>query len=163
HRLEAPGEALLLFLILDFRRVTGLDSSAMFSLSKVKHLAATHNFALVFTNMADNLKAELARSGLDADAQIQFFIDLDHGLEWCEEQLLDRSPITQRRIAASLQLQLTDLGFPKDGIERLKSYLQKITLNEGEYLIHQGEAFSDLYFIEIGQVSVYLELENDKR
>ena len=167
HRLTPPAEAPLLFLILDFRRVTGLDSSAMFSLSKVKHLAATHNFALVFTNMADSMKAELARSGLDAgtdaDAKIQFFIDLDHGLEWCEEQLLDRSPITQRQIAASLQLQLTDLGFPKDGIERLKSYLQKITLNEGEYLIHQGEPFSDLYFIEIGQVSVYLEFENDKR
>jgi SulP family sulfate permease len=36
-------------------------------------------------------------------------------------------------------------------------------LNEGDYLIHQGEAFSDLFFIELGQVSVYLELENDKR
>jgi SulP family sulfate permease len=162
-RLTAPGEAPLLFLILDFRRVTGLDSSAMFSLSKVKHLATTHNFALVFTNMAESMKTELARSGLDMDTQIQFFGDLDHGLEWCEEQLLFQSPITQRRIAASLQLQLYDLGFPKDGIERLKSYLQRITLNEGEYLIHQGEPFSDLYFIEIGQVSVYLELENDKR
>jgi SulP family sulfate permease len=162
-RLNARTEGPLLFLILDFRRVTGLDSSAMFSLSKVKQLAITHQFALVFTNMNHDMRTELTRSGLDSDTAIAFFDDLDHGLEWCEEQLLDRSPITQRRVAASLQLQLTDLGFPKDGVERLKAYLQKITLNQGEYLIHQGEPFSDLYFIELGQVSVYLELEHGKR
>lgn len=162
-RLNTPAEGPLLFLILDFRRVTGLDSSAMFSLSKVKQLAITHQFALVFTNITADMRTELTRSGLDTDTTINFFDDLDHGLEWCEEQLLDRSPITQRRIAASLQLQLTDLGFPKDGVERLKAYLQKITLNQGEYLIHQGEPFSDLYFIELGQVSVYLELEHGKR
>ncbi|MBZ0286962.1 MAG: STAS domain-containing protein, partial [Anaerolineae bacterium] len=162
-RLSATGEAPLLFLILDFRRVTGLDSSAMFSLSKVKHLAATHHFMLVFTNMSESMKTELTRSGLDMDTQIQFFGDLDHGLEWCEEQLLFHSPITQRRIAATLQAQLADLGFPKEGIERLKSYLQKISLNAGEYLIHQGEPFSNLYFVEIGRVSVYLELENEKQ
>jgi sulfate permease, SulP family len=162
QRLHMTKEAPLKFLILDFRRVTGLDSSAMFSLSKVKHLAMTHQFALVFTDLPDAMKQELARSGLSLD-EIQFFVDLDHGLEWCEEQLLDNSPITQRHAPASLQLQLSDLGFPSDGVEQLKAYLDKIVLSEGEYLIHQGEPLSDLYFIEIGRVSVYLELENNKR
>jgi sulfate permease, SulP family len=163
QRLHATGETPLKFLILDFRRVTGLDSSAMFSLTKVKHLADTHHFALVFTNLSDDDRHELARAGLTLDEQLRFFPDLDHGLEWCEEEVLDNSPITQRRVPASLYLQLTDLGFPKDGIEKLKSYLQRIVVEEGSYLIHQGEDFSDLYFIELGQVSVYLELGEGKR
>jgi SulP family sulfate permease len=163
QRLTQPGEPALQFLILDFRRVTGLDSSAMFSLTKVKHLADAHQFALVFTELSDTTKKELVRSGLTIDDQMQFFPDLDHGLEWCEEQLLDKSPVTRRRIAASLALQLADQGFSQENIDRLRSYLQKITLVADEYLIHQGEPFSDLYFIEIGQVSVYLELEDGKR
>jgi sulfate permease, SulP family len=163
QRLHDSKQAPLSFLVLDFRRVSGLDSSAMFSLTKVQHLANTHQFTLVFTDMSDAAKAELARSGEGFDEQTQFFPDLDHGLEWCEGQLLHRSPITQRRIAASLQLQLGDLGFSSENVTKLKTYLEKITLEEGEYLIHQGEAFSDLYFIEIGQVSVFLELDDGRK
>lgn len=162
-RLHDSNEAPLLFLVLDFRRVTGLDSSAMFSLTKVQHLANTHQFTLVFTDMSDASKTELARSGEGFDEQTEFFPDLDHGLEWCEGQLLHRSPITQRRIAASLQLQLGDLGFSAENVTKLKTYLEKITLEEGEYLIHQGEAFSDLYFIEIGRVSVFLEMDDGRK
>ena len=34
---------------------------------------------------------------------------------------------------------------------------------QGEYLLHQGEKGNDLYFIERGKLSIYLELENEER
>ena len=162
-RADNPDEKPLLYLLLDFRRVTGLDSSAMFSLIKVKHLADARNFTLIFTHLADSMQAELMRSGLPADEKVVFHSDLDHGLEWCEEKLLEISQITRTHMPINLQVQLGDLGFAFENTHKLKSYLEQIQLFPGDYLIHQGETRSDLYFIEIGQVSVYLELDNGEK
>jgi sulfate permease, SulP family len=163
QRLHEPSSVPLKYLVLDFRLVSGLDSSAMLSLSKVKHLADQHPFNLVFTHLTDEIKAELARSGLPESERVHYFEDLDHGLEWCEEELLGGSPVTRHRIPSTLAMQLAELGFPKELHSRLKPYLQDIMLLPGDYLIRQGEDLSDLFFIEIGQVSVYLELDDGGR
>jgi SulP family sulfate permease len=162
-RLHDPDEEELLYLILDFRRVTGLDSSAVFSLTRVKDLADTHGFTLVFTHLSASNRAELEHSGLAINERILFYDDLDHGLEWCEEQLLGTNMATLKLIPFILEAQLDALGFDTADGAKLKTYLEKIQLKPGEYLIHQGEPFSDLYFIEFGQVSIYLELENGQR
>ena len=51
-RANDPQLPPLKFAILDFRRVTGLDSSAIFSLSKVKQLAARQGFALLMSQVS---------------------------------------------------------------------------------------------------------------
>jgi SulP family sulfate permease len=38
-----------------------------------------------------------------------------------------------------------------------------VQLKEGDYLIRQGDEADTLYFIELGEVSVYLELEDGRR
>jgi SulP family sulfate permease len=162
-RLHDHDEAQLLYLILDFRRVTGLDSSAVFSLTRVKDLADVHGFTVVFTHLSADIRAQLERGGLAVDDRVQLFDDLDHGLEWCEEQLLGTNMATLKLIPFILEAQLDALGFDKANAAKLKAYLDKVELKPGEYLIHQGEPFSDLYFIEFGQVSIYLELENGQR
>jgi SulP family sulfate permease len=94
---------------------------------------------------------------------MQFFTDLDRGLEWCEEQMLAVTLVTAKLIPFILEAQLAELGLPKAAGIKLKAYLERIELKAGEYLIHQGEPFHDLYFIEFGQVSVFLEMENGNR
>jgi SulP family sulfate permease len=42
-------------------------------------------------------------------------------------------------------------------------FLEKVQIQEGEYLIRQGDEADTLYFIELGEVSVYLELEDGRR
>lgn len=42
----------------------------------------------------------------------------------------------------------------------MKSYLQKSTLNAKELLVRQGEASDSLYFVESGQISIYLQTGN---
>jgi SulP family sulfate permease len=113
--------------------------------------------------MLPSAKDELARSGLTASDHLLFVDDLDHGLEWCEEQMLEKNQITKMHFSTYLGAQLADLGFQSENTVKLTPYLERIQLAEGDYLIRQGEAFSDLYFIELGQVSVYLELEEGKR
>jgi SulP family sulfate permease len=94
---------------------------------------------------------------------VRIFPDLDRGLEWCEEQLLEANRITTLHVPVTLKAQLADSGFEKANTARLMEFLERVEFRQGEYLIRQGEEADRLYFIEMGTVSVYLDLENGKR
>ena len=80
----------LRFLVVDLRRVTGMDSSAVMSFRKVVQLAQANGFELVFTGVPEPVKAQLARGGVVAsDGVVRFEPDLDRGLQRCEDGLLD--------------------------------------------------------------------------
>ena len=77
------------FLVVDLRRVTGVDSSAVVSFVKVVHLAEANGFELVFTGASDPVRKQLERGGVvEAEGIVRFEPDLDRGLQWCEEGLL---------------------------------------------------------------------------
>jgi SulP family sulfate permease len=63
----------------------------------------------------------------------------------------------------TLGAQLADSGFEKSNTKRLLNYLERVTFNAGEILIRQGDDADHMYFVEMGSVSVYLELGNQKR
>lgn len=163
-RVEDPQQAQLLFLILDFRRVHGLDSSAAISFYKVQSLAANNQFKVLLTHLNELDRQLLERGGLVAkDTDTVFFADLDRALEWCEDYLLEVNQVTRKHMPLTLRQQLADMGFDKTYSDQLKSYLERIEIQTGDYLIHQNEDASDIYFIERGQVSVMLELEEGKK
>jgi SulP family sulfate permease len=161
-RLEKTDEKRLSLVLLDFRHVTGLDSSAVLSFTKVYDLAKEEGFTLVLTHLTQGQREKLTRNGLIIGESLVIFPDLDHGLEWCENTVLERDAITKLHLPVTLTLQLADLGFKKDETERLKTYLEQMQFKPGEYLMRQGEQSHDLYFIEIGQVSIKLELETGR-
>ena len=57
-----PGT--LRFLVIDLRRVTGIDSSAVMSFRKVAQLAEANGFELVFTGVPEPVERQLARGGV---------------------------------------------------------------------------------------------------
>jgi SulP family sulfate permease len=162
QRLADAGAKPLHYLVLDFRRVTGLDSSAAYGLVKVRYLADMQGFTLVFSNFSEQAQRELARSGLQAGERLRFFPDLDYAMEWCEDQLLETSQVTREHLNVLLHQQLAERGFSRQNTERLKTYLERQNYAPGEYLMRQGDASDSLFFIEIGQVSVYLDMPDGK-
>ncbi len=152
------------FLVLDFRRVTGLDSSAVISFVKVKQLAEAQGMTLVLTHLSEEMRQPLARGALFENKQgVRVFPDLDRGLEWCENQLLEMARVTHVDLPITLRAQLADGGFERSCTARLMPYLEKVEIATGEYLIRQGEEADDLYFIEFGGVSAYLELDGSQQ
>src|SRR4030095_14107013 len=83
----------LRFLVIDLRRVTGVDSSAVVAFVKAMHLAEASGFELVFTGTAESVRRQLGRGGLVASEFGGFEPDLDRGLERCEEGLLQEEAI----------------------------------------------------------------------
>jgi SulP family sulfate permease len=156
------------FLVVDLRRVTGVDSSAVVSFVKVVHLAETNRFELVFTGASDPVRKQLERGGVvEAEGIVRFEPDLDRGLQWSEEGLLrvagpdgtvvEGAPVGNGAVHAG-----TERVTSPDGTSAvlagmpagLETYLERITLPEGTVLIRQDEPPDDLFVLEAGRLSV---------
>lgn len=154
---EAETEGIQ-FVLLDFRRVTGLDSTALLSFQKLRQVTTVHQITLVFTEVAVAVQKQLIRGGLDEeDSRIRFFADLDQGVEWCENQLLQQAGVTQGYAPPPLSQQLARL-LP-DGMDfaQLLQHLEPQSVDAGEHIMLQGDEPDFLFFVEAGQVTAQLE------
>ena len=83
------------FLVIDFRRVTGLDSSAVVSFIRLGQTAEREGFLVVLTGLSAADVEALARGGFTSavNGNVRFETDIERGLKWCEDTLLaDVSP-----------------------------------------------------------------------
>jgi SulP family sulfate permease len=152
------------FIILDFRRVSGLDSSAVLCFVKARQLADAQGIVLVLTHTSGQISRLFEPGGLfEDDSGVRIFPDLDHGLEWCEDQLLEIEQVTLVDMPLTLRAQLMAGGFERPNAVRLNDFLERVEVEKGDYLVRQDDEADDLFFIERGMVSIYLELEDGNR
>ncbi|HSF81893.1 MAG TPA: SulP family inorganic anion transporter [Anaerolineales bacterium] len=144
------------YLILDFTRVSGIDSSVTHGFNKIKLLAKENGTNLVFTGLSTYLTHQIEKAGILADStsRIIIFNHLDEGVEYCENQLLDESGL---QLSHTLPEQLAQIINNPEQINNLMGYLDKMVLQAGEVLIREGEPADDLYLVESGQVTAQLE------
>ena len=146
------------FMVIDLRRVTGVDSSAVVSFLKVVHLADSEGFELVFTGASEPVRRQLARGGLVESDVVRFEADLDRGLQRCEEGLLASAAAEQATVdQATAEVATaapggngTVAGMPPS----LDAYLERIELSPDTTLIHQDEASGDVFVLKSGRLRV---------
>ncbi|HEX6255668.1 MAG TPA: SulP family inorganic anion transporter [Euzebyales bacterium] len=139
------------FVVLDFRHVTGLDASVASSFAKIGQLAETRGFTLVLTGPSVHTTQLLHSSGLvDArETAVRVFSDLDHGVEWCEDQVLMTVD------AGSSVAAPADEG---DGtLGGLREYMASRSLPAGARLIEQGQSPEGLYYLDAGLLTAQVE------
>jgi SulP family sulfate permease len=160
QRTDASDLSKLRFVILDFRIVSGLDSSAMNSFIKMNRLAKTHEIKLVFTHLSSELRHQFTKVGLNAenDRNLKIFPDLDRGIEWCENQIIEAE---KQALDNPLMKKLETL-FLDPVFSTVIAYMQRQEAAKGSYLIRRGDPPKGLYFIESGQVTTVLEQEDEK-
>jgi hypothetical protein len=79
-RLADTGQAKIRYLVFDFRRVSGFDSSAVISFVKCRQISEAQNIMLVLTHLSPRMQKRFEMEGLaEGQAGIRFFPDLDHG------------------------------------------------------------------------------------
>jgi SulP family sulfate permease len=142
------------FLVIDLRRVTGVDSSAVVAFVKAMHLAEASGFELVLTGASEAVRRQLARGGIVASELVRFEPDLDRGLQRCEEGLLrDEAVQVPEPDGDGLA------GMPSG----LRAHLEHIELPDGTVLIHQGESPDDVYVLASGRLRVETVTERGTR
>lgn len=142
----------LKYLIIDFAELEKIDSTATNSLLKIIQLSKEHKFSLIVCNLSEEHHNLLQKENLH---DIHYFYKLNEALEWSENQLLKEQDSYE-----TLQDQLKRISNKK--ISALMQHFEKLQLNIGETLIRQGDASNDVFFIESGQVSVQLNLNDGK-
>ena len=151
------------FLILDFRRVSGFDSSAVSIFMRMKQLAEATNVQLVFTQLSKDMTNQLEQGGLNQSANgiFHIFASLDFGVEWCEDRILHEEAGVYGDLDGLIK-QFSRV-FPSNSmLERFLGYLEKMEVPAGFKLVRQGDAADVMFFIETGSVTAQLEL-NDGR
>jgi SulP family sulfate permease len=140
--------------------VNGVDSSATSSFLKIRQLAEDHDFVIVISSAEARVERNLEKAEflVGEDERIKIFPDLDRGLEWCEDRLLERfiskEDFKEKPLFDSLIESYQDHG----AISTLLTYLEPQQFKTSEVLIQQGSPSNDMYFVESGRVSIQLEL-----
>jgi SulP family sulfate permease len=153
--LESPPR----FIILDFRLVTGIDSSAALALYKCEQSASEEGAILILTGLSDQDLQKLQLGGLDLGSlSIKIMPDLDQGLEWCEDQIGISEFAPEVTIHTSAEDLLVRSGMSETAAKKLAKVLEPIEVETSEALIKQGDPAEDLYFILRGRVSIWGDL-----
>jgi sulfate permease, SulP family len=145
------------FILLDFHSVYGLDSSAVSSFTRMRQLVEVHQSQLVLTEVDSVIRKPMERGDFKADTYVHFFPTLDHGVEWCENKLLQKYEVSTQFIKVGIKSQLKRT-FPKpELIDKLILYLERMEVAENFYLMKRGDLPESMYFIESGRLNVLIE------
>jgi len=158
--LQSQNEKNLKYLVFDFKQVTGVDSSTINSFNKLRILAELDNFQVLFCNLTPEIISQFEVEGLFADSMDLFlkFDDLDHGMEWCEEQI-----ISEQTIGSNKQKEeIDEIKLFEEKFADLLIYFESKDISQNTTIIEQGSDPDGLYFIKSGRVTVELRSSNNK-
>ena len=158
--LQSQNEKNLKYLVFDFKQVTGVDSSTINSFNKLRILAELDNFQVLFCNLTPEIISQFEAEGLFADSMDLFlkFDDLDHGMEWCEEQIISETTIGSNK----QKEEIDEIKLFEEKFADLLIYFESKDINQNTTLIEQGNDPEGLYFIKSGRVTVELLSSNNK-
>ncbi len=158
--LQSQNEKNLKYLVFDFKQVTGVDSSTINSFNKLRILAELDNFQVLFCNLTPQIISQFEAEGLFADSMDLFlkFDDLDHGMEWCEEQIISETTIGSNK----QKEEIDEIKLFEEKFADLLTYFESKDINQNTTLIEQGNDPEGLYFIKSGRVTVELRSSNNK-
>ena len=158
--LQSQNEKNLKYLVFDFKQVTGVDSSTINSFNKLRILAELDNFQVLFCNLTPQIISQFEAEGLFADSMDLFlkFDDLDHGMEWCEEQIISETTIGSNK----QKEEIDEIKLFEEKFADLLIYFESKDINQNTTFIEQGNDPEGLYFIKSGRVTVELLSSNNK-
>ncbi len=161
ERIEMRNLPEVRYMILNFTRVSGLDSSASSSFLKMSQLAEKMNIHILMARLPEDMIQHLVSSGFcDIEAvRLHFFATLDEAMEWCEDRLL--ASMEDPGMLQPQTVLLSELNrIFNDPIKEFKflSYLEKIQASTGERLIEQGDPGNALFLVDSGAAEVRLRL-----
>ena len=163
ERLKDKSLEKLKYLIIDFQYVSALDSSAVFSFVRLKQIAETHQFHLVLTDLTTDKKHKLQRAGVsDQEDRVKFFINMDYGMEWCEDRLLATEGGSTIIRSGSLRSQLKKLLPSSEKVDKFITYLERQDVKEHDIVISEGDRPDSMYFIDSGKLTTRLEVSKGK-
>jgi len=145
------------FLIFDFKLVTGIDSSAAYSFDQIKRAAEERGIRLVLVHLPAPAAKALRASGFISSG-VRIMPELDHALEWCENEIIAQHRGHERE-EASLRDWFTDILGSEDDVAQLMHRCERLEVGAGDVIVRAGEAADSMHFILDGRVGIMIPAE----
>jgi sulfate permease, SulP family len=153
--IEALPPRAVAYVILDFGMVSGADSSAVVSLTKLRNFCDRQGTTLIYCSLSPANHAALKLAGFfGGKSKHQAFADLNLALAWCEDRLLAKAELNTNAGLAGfepwLQHQLGARVSPADFV----SYLERKDADGSQILYRQGEPADTVDLVAAGNLVI---------
>jgi SulP family sulfate permease len=142
------------FLVFDFKLVTGIDSSAAYSFAQIKRAAHDRGIKLVLVHLPFAAEKAL-RSGEFITPDVSIVPELDHALEWCENEIILQHQDREQEEASLRDWFTQILGTEHDAGELIHR-CQRMEVDAGEIIVRAGEPAESMHFILDGRVGIMI-------
>jgi sulfate permease, SulP family len=144
------------FLIFDFRRVSGIDSSATQSFAQIKQAATEVGARIALVDLAPELERPFRTAGFISDDVI-VAPNLDRALESCEQKIIE-SHQGEGADSQSFRAWLSEaVGDPQ-----LAEHCRRLEVQTGDVIARQGEPATSMHFILEGRVGILVDLPDGR-
>lgn len=145
-------------ILLDLRRVTGIDISALNAFTQIRQFCDLHGVRLLYACQEAETCERLA--GIDAVSrddrgEPMVYSNADYAIEAMEEILLQR--YGGGGAAASVRDHLRDLLGGAERVDMLLEVMIRIECAAGNYLFRQGDPDTGFYLLESGSLSATID------
>jgi SulP family sulfate permease len=140
------------FVLLDFWLVREIDTSSVFALRKIRNLSAEKGVTLVISGVSPQLASRFLHANFDLDdPSLRVFPDLDHALEWCENEIIAAEKFTTGPFAPMTGVLTRFREGP------MGPYFEPVVFRAGDCVVRQDDVSDALFVVDSGQVSIYLK------
>jgi SulP family sulfate permease len=142
------------FLLFDFKLVTGIDSSAAYSFAQIKRAAHDRGVTLVLVHLLPAVE-KILRSSEFISREVSVVTELDHALEWCENELIAQQE-GRNDDEASLRDWFTRILGTEQEAAELIHRCERLEVGAGDVIVRAGDAADSMHFILDGRVGVMI-------
>lgn len=140
------------YLVFDFKLVTGIDSSAAHSFAQIKRATHDRGIRLLLVNLQPAAEKTLRSSQFISD-DMTVVDELDHALEWCENEVIRRHRGLEQE-EGSLREWFQKILRITDDADELMRRCQRLEFAAGETVATAGDAADTMHFILQGRVGI---------
>ncbi len=152
------------FIILDMRRVSRADHSALLLIRDMNARSAKHGKSLLLAHLPDQIKSDWRALQEDGSGEEMCFDNVDLALEYCENRLIAEADPQSLDTETQLPLGQMDIlsRFSADDVRRLEPYFERSGYAAGECIIKEGDLADRLYMLASGNATVDVLLDDGR-
>ncbi|RPH98877.1 MAG: STAS domain-containing protein [Lysobacterales bacterium] len=148
-------------ILLDMKRVTGMDISALNTFVQIKSLCERSGVKLIYSGVAAETRESLLMLGAVTleHGQPLMFPDADYAVEYMEDVLLTlyQAEAESLTIYDHLSRILDDL----EKVRILLEHMKRVQVSASEILFEQGDLDNGIYMLERGSMTALIGTENN--
>ena len=148
-------------ILLDLKRVTGMDISALNTFVQLKTLCEISGVQLVYSSVGSDLRKSLLMmdaASREADQSL-IFPDADYAVEYMEEILLGQ--YESESAEKSVEDHLRRIFVDEEKVQILMAAMTRIEVEEREKLFEQGDTDTGLFIIDQGSMTALISTDHE--